>query len=83
MSESFSLSKSECSPISDPSLRTEIFRHTGNEDETSRILRSLERFGGDASIVRYEITPRENGRFAQRVRTVAWSVRAVRRPSEG
>jgi hypothetical protein len=78
VSESFSLSRSECSPISDPSLRTEISRHTGNEDETSRILRSLERFGGDSSILRYDITPKENGRFAQKARTVAWSVRAVR-----
>jgi len=56
----------------------EIGRHTHNEEETACILRSLERFGDDASIMRYEITPQESLRFSPKRRTVAWTVRAVR-----
>ena len=54
----FSLSSSRCTPISDPTLRDEIQSRTGNADATSRILRSIERFGADPSILRYEIEPR-------------------------
>ncbi|MGD2047196.1 MAG: hypothetical protein PVJ80_01480 [Gemmatimonadota bacterium] len=78
MPDPFSLSKSECSLLSDPSLRSEIERHTQNEAETSGILRSLERFGADASIERYEITPQKKGRFGGGTKGVAWQVRAVR-----
>jgi len=74
----FSLSKSAGSRLADPSLRTEISRHTLSEVETSGILRSLERFGDDPSIERYEITPMERGRSQVRTKTVAWTVRAVR-----
>ncbi len=77
MPEPFSLSSSQCSPISSPSLRSEIDRHTAGDEETLGILRSLERFGGDSSIVRYEITPKKSGRLRKAV-PVAWSVRAVR-----
>jgi len=77
VSESFSLSRSVCSPISDPSLKQEIDRHTGNAAETSQILRSIERFGGDDSIRRYDISP-EKRKSARKVKTAAWNVRAVR-----
>jgi hypothetical protein len=76
--EPFSLSKSECSSLSDPALRSEIARHTQSEVETSGILRSIDRFGADSSIERYEITPQAKGRSGARSKTVSWHVRAVR-----
>ena len=78
MPDPFSLSKFECSSLSDPGLRSEIARHTLSDAETSGILRSLERFGGDSSIERYEITPQKRGRFGGTTKSVAWHVRAVR-----
>ena len=78
MADPFSLSKLECSSLSNPGLRSEIERHTQSEAETSGILRSLERFGSDASIERYEITPQKRGRFGRSAKGVSWQVRAVR-----
>jgi len=78
MPSPFALSRAACSPISAPSLRREISRHTSSEAETAGILRSLERFGGDASIIRYEITPTKAGRWSPKTKAVAWTVRAVR-----
>jgi nitrogen fixation protein FixH len=73
----FSLSASKCA-TQDDSLRSEITEHTGNDTETSGILRSIERFGGDASIERFEISRSERGRYAARTAASAWIVRAVR-----
>ena len=78
MSEPFSLSRSVCSPISDPSLKEEIDRHTSNAAETSQILRSIERFGGDDSIRRYDISPEKGRKSARMAKTAAWTVSAVR-----
>lgn len=78
MSESFSLFQSACSPIGDPSLKDEIDRHTRNDAETSQILRSIERFGGDDSIRRYDISLHKGRRSERVARTAPWNVRAVR-----
>lgn len=78
MTSSFSLSASRCATIQDASLRTEITEHTGNDSETAGILRSIERFGSDASIERYEISRSERGRYAPKAQTAGWIVRAVR-----
>jgi len=78
MTEEFSLSARQCAQASDASLRTEITDHTGSDTETSRILRSIERFGDDASIERYDITRSRGGRYASRTQTAGWIVRAVR-----
>jgi hypothetical protein len=59
-------------------LREEIDRHTGNDAETSQILRSIERFGGDDSIRRYDISPQKGRRSERMTKTAAWNVRAVR-----
>ena len=83
MSNAFSISKSAGARISDPSLRTEINRHTLSEMQTAGILRSLERFGDDASILRYDITPQESARMYAKGKIVSWSVRAVRSPAPG
>jgi hypothetical protein len=51
---------------------------TGSDSATSGILRSIERFGSDPSILRYEVSPRANARFGGPSSGVAWMVRAVR-----
>jgi hypothetical protein len=76
--DSFSLTQSRCSHLSDPALRVEIRDHTGSEEATSAILRSIDRFGGDLSIHRFEITPSSRGYAGRGKNVVAWNVRAVR-----
>jgi hypothetical protein len=78
VSTAFSLSRFRCTHLSDPSLHDEITEHTGDAAATSGILRSLDRFSGDSSIDRYEITPQQRNRGAARARGIAWNVRAVR-----
>lgn len=78
MTDSFSLSASQCAETHDASLRTEITEHTGSDSETQGILRSIERFGSDASIERYEISRSARGRYAPKTQTASWIVRAVR-----
>lgn len=78
VSQSFSLARSRCDTISDPALRDEIQLRTGNVDATSRILRSIDRFGADPSIRSYEIAPRPQYRQARTQGAIAWTVRAVR-----
>ena len=77
MPEPFSLTGSRCT-ASDPSLREEILSRTGSDAATSGILRSIDRFGGDPSILRYEISPKAHARAQRAPRAVTWSVRAVR-----
>lgn len=62
----------------DPSLRGDIRARTGSDAATSGILRSIERFGSDPSIIRFEVSPKESMRFGGPARAVAWTVRAVR-----
>lgn len=78
MSDSFSLSSSRGAATSDAALREEITDHTGSASATAGILRSLERFGGDPSIERYEITRKKSGRYAASQSSAGWNVRAVR-----
>jgi hypothetical protein len=77
MPEPFSLTGSRCaSPGS--SLREEILGRTGSDAATSGILRSIDRFGGDPSILRYEISPKAHHRLHRSSTAVSWTVRAVR-----
>ncbi|MEJ2204493.1 MAG: hypothetical protein P8170_10315 [Gemmatimonadota bacterium] len=46
--------------------------------ETSSILRSLRRFGEDASIQYYEVTPTPSRRTHYQAPAFAWTVRAMR-----
>lgn len=77
MAQSFNLPRARCSLLSDPALRQEIQSHTGNETETSSILRSIERFGNDLSIRYYELTPTAHRARFHSV-SASWTVRAVR-----
>ena len=78
MSQSFSLAGYRCTEISDPALRKEIQSYTESTDATSLILSCIERFGGDPSIQRYEITPELHNRTSRTTSPVGWTVRAVR-----
>lgn len=62
----------------DPSLVDDIRARTGSDTATAAILRSMERFGSDPSILRYEISPKTTSRFGGMPSPLAWSVRAVR-----
>jgi len=75
---SFSIARSRCSALPAATLRAEIQSHTGNDAETSSILRSLERFGDDASIRYYEVTPTAGRRTYHAAAASTWTVRAVR-----
>lgn len=77
MAQPFQIPRSRCALLSDPALRQEIQSHTGNEAETSSILRSIERFGNDLSIRCYELTPTPR-RTHHHPASASWSVRAVR-----
>jgi hypothetical protein len=77
VSDQFTL-RSSRTDVSDPELREEVFSHTGNDEATSGILRSIERYGGDSSILRYEISRKTNSRSVRHGSAAAWSVRAVR-----
>jgi hypothetical protein len=74
----FSIDRSRCSALSDPTLRDEILAHTGSDDETASILRTLERFGGDVSIRYYEVVPTPSRRTYHSAVAFHWTVRAVR-----
>jgi len=74
----FSITRSRCSVLSDPTLRDEIHTHTGNDAETSSILRSLDRFGQDLSVRYYEVTPTPSRRTYHPTSAFTWTVRAVR-----
>ena len=78
MPSSFSIARTRFSNLSDSTLREEIGYHTGNDAETSSILRSLSRFGEDLSIRYFEVMPTPSRRTRQLTPTFTWSVRAVR-----
>jgi hypothetical protein len=75
---SFSIARSRFSALSAEALRAEVLSYTRSDAETSSILRSLERFGEDTSIVRYEVTPTSSRRTHHTGSLSAWTVRAVR-----
>jgi hypothetical protein len=62
----------------DPSFLNDIRARTGSDAATAAILRSVARFGGDPSILRYEISPSPRSRLGGMSNTVAWTVRAIR-----
>lgn len=78
MSDEFTLSRSSRAKASEPELREEILAHTGNDEATSGILRSIDRYGDDTSILRYEISRKTNSRAYRHGSAAAWSVKAVR-----
>lgn len=78
MARSFSIPGSRLSSTSGPTLREEIHAHTGSDEETSSILRGIERLGEDPSIRHYEMTPQKTQRIYRDAPPVTWSVRAVR-----
>ena len=78
MPSSFSIARTHFSNLSDSTLREEIGDHTGNDADTSSILRSLRRFGEDFSIRYFEITPNPRRRSRHHTAEFTWSVRAVR-----
>jgi hypothetical protein len=59
-------------------MRDEIRAHTGSDAEASSILRCIERFGGDPSILHFEMTPTRKASRYGSVSSVAWNVRAIR-----
>lgn len=61
----------------EPSLPADIRARTGSDAATAGILRSIERFGTDLSILRYEVSPKASTRMIKGA-AVAWTVRAVR-----
>lgn len=77
MLDSFTLDYSRCAGA-DPSLRQDILARTGSDEATSGILRSIDRFGSDATILHYEISPKTRARTTVLSNSVAWSVRAIR-----
>ena len=78
MPSPFSIAAELLSGASDSTLRGEIDSHTENDAETSSILRSLRRFGGDLSIRYFEVTPAPSRRTRQSTFGFSWHVRAVR-----
>lgn len=78
MPSAFYLSRARCTPLDDPALQAEIRHHTGSDAEATSILRSLERFGGDASIDEFLVSPAPDRGFSRLARTVVWNIRAIR-----
>jgi hypothetical protein len=74
---SFSIIRVEHSDGSANGMQQEIQSHTGDAGATESILRSIERFGHDASILSYEIIPQSRAR-TRHTGQAAWTVRAVR-----
>ena len=78
MATSFTIQCSRCAVLTDPTLRGEIQARTDSDAETSSILRSIGRFGHDASIRYYEVTPVPLRRTFQTPAGFSWTVTAVR-----
>lgn len=78
MPHTFTISNSLLHSASAVEIRQEINGHTSSDSETSSILRSIERFGDDATISRYEIEPRPARAFRKATPAVSWTVRALR-----
>ena len=77
MPEPFTLLQSRCASA-DSSLSEELRVRTGSQKAASGILRSIERFGVDPTILRFEITPQSRNRLRPDSASVTWTVRAVR-----
>lgn len=79
MPTSFSIRPTGRHTASEAALREEIRAHTASDEEVASILRSIQRFEGDPSIGRYEMTAKPRRGTRQDALAVSWSVRAVRR----
>ena len=77
MAEPFSISRSRHASA-DPTLLPEIRKRTGSDAATSGIMRSIERFAADPTVIRYDVSPRSSSRFGGPAGPVSWAVRAVR-----
>lgn len=78
MSTSFSISRSRFFGLSDRDRHQEIQSHTGSPSETDSILRSMARFGDDATIRFYEMIPQPRRGARRSDPSSTWTVRAVR-----
>ncbi len=78
MPNEFSLTSSQCADLTDPGLRAEIVARTESEVAVASILRTIDRFGRDPSIERFDLTPRRPGRGERTTNPVSWVVRARR-----
>ena len=78
MPSPFYLSRARCAVLDDPALHAEILNRTGSDAEVTSIIRSLERFGSDASIGEFLVSPAPNRGASRLARAVVWNVRAIR-----
>jgi hypothetical protein len=78
VAHSFSIAHSVSAVLADPDLEELICVQTGNAREANSIVRSIRRFGVDASITHYDVTPHQGRGTRHDTRAVSWSVRAVR-----
>jgi hypothetical protein len=78
MKDAFTISRSQFLANDRYTLRRELLRHTGSEDEVASILRSLDRLGSDRSIAHYEMTPIQPRRVVPGAPAVLWNIRVVR-----
>ena len=78
MKETFTISRAHFLSSDRYTLRREILRRTGSEEEVSSILRSMDRLGSDRSIASYEMTPIRPRRVAPGTPSTLWNVGVVR-----
>jgi hypothetical protein len=78
VAESFSIPRSMYCDLALSALQEEIQSRTGSATATEGILRCIERFGADDSILYYEMMPQANRRTRHSEPTASWTVRAVR-----
>jgi hypothetical protein len=76
--ESFSISRTAYSGSTRDALHEEIQSRTGDVSATLSIMRSMERFGSDESILHYEMVPHRSSRGRHRTAQTEWTVRAPR-----
>lgn len=78
MKEAFTISRARFLSSDRYTLRRELLRHTGSEEEVSSILRSMERLGADRSIAHFEMVPIQPRRVAPGAPATLWNVGIVR-----
>lgn len=77
MAEAFSIPSERCGELG-AALREEIQARTESSEDTTRILRSIERFGGDPTIERFDVIPQPVRSTVHLPATILWTVKAVR-----
>jgi hypothetical protein len=78
MKKSFTITREELEAADGSGLKATVLGFTGNEVEAASILRSLERYGQDASIDFFEMTQTQGRRLPGGAYTHSWRVRADR-----